>query len=69
MRPLPNFNFSTLDTYPKSLAAIEEQIRLLIGIVEETPEPFSDEDKKMLVTNIEWLKKFYEAAERNLLNG
>lgn len=68
MKPLPNFDFTTLDTYPKSLAEIERQIRLLISIVEETPDPFTDDDKKQLITNIQWLKRFYEAAERRLLN-
>lgn len=69
MKPLPNFDFTVLDTYPKSLAAIEQHIRLLMKLVEETPEPFTDADKDQLVRNIEWLKKFYESAERNLLNG
>lgn len=68
MKPLPNFDFTTLDTYPKSLAEIERQIRMLISIVEETPDPFTDDDKKQLIANIQWLKRFYEAAERRLLN-
>jgi Fic family protein len=37
MKPLPNFDFTVLDTYPKSLAAIEQHIRLLMKLVEETP--------------------------------
>lgn len=69
MKPLPSFNFTSLDTYPKSLAEIETQIRNLVDIVAECPEPFTDLDKQQLVANIQWLKRFYEAAERNLLNG
>lgn len=69
MRPLSNFNFELLDTYPKSLKAIEEQIRELIIILQETEYPFCEEDKKQLMNNIQWLKRFYESAERNLLNG
>lgn len=68
MRQLPNFNFASLDSYPKSLKAIEDQIRELIRILEETEYPFSEDDKEQLVSNIQWLKRFYEAAERNLLN-
>jgi len=69
MRPLPNFEFSALQTYSASLAEIEKQIRLLIEIIQECDEQFTEEDNKQLVTNIQWLKRFYEAAERNLLNG
>lgn len=68
MRPLSNFDFTTLDTYPKALAEIETQIRSLIEIVTECPYPFTDDDSAQLVANIQWLKRFYEAAERNLLN-
>lgn len=69
MRSLPNFNFDSLDTYTKSLQAIESNIRDLITIVEECDDEFTDDDKKQLIANIQWLKRFYEAAERNLLNG
>lgn len=67
MRPLPNFNFTDLDTYPKSLQAIEHNILLLCDIIEECDDHFTDDDRKQLVANIQWLKRFYEAAERNLL--
>lgn len=69
MKSLPNYNFESLDTYPKSLKAIEEHIRLLITYVEECDETFTEQDKKQLSNNIQWLKRFYESAERNLLNG
>lgn len=69
MRPLQNFNFETLDTYSKSLQAIEAQIHELILLIDECDDQFTDDDKQQLVVNIHWLKRFYEAAERNLLNG
>jgi hypothetical protein len=69
MRPLSNFNFSILDTYPKCLAEIENQINELIIRIEECEASFTEEDRTQLIANIEWLKHFYEAAERNLLNG
>lgn len=69
MRPLPNFNFEQLDTYTKSLQSIESQIRELITIIGECDNNFTDDDKHQLITNIQWLKRFYESAERNLLNG
>lgn len=36
--------------------------------VDECEDIFTEEDRKVLVTNINWLKRFYEAAERCLLN-
>ncbi len=69
MRPLPNFNFDELTTYQKSLVAIENQIRELSNIIAECEGYFTEEDKVQLVKNIQWLKRFYEAAERNLLDG
>lgn len=69
MRPLPNFNFKTLTTYARSLQEIETQIRELSIIIEECDDTFTDEDITQLVANIKWLKRFYEAAERNLLDG
>jgi hypothetical protein len=68
MRPLQSFNLETLDTYSKSLQAIETQIRELILLVKECDDNFTDDDKKQLIANIQWLKRFYESAERNLLN-
>lgn len=68
MRPLSNFNFQSLNTYPKSLEEIENQIRELIIRIEECDAIFTDEDRQQLIINIQWLKHFYEAAERNLLN-
>lgn len=68
MKPLPNFNFARLDSYPIALAEIEHQIRLLRDIVDECDDNFTDEDRQQLVANIRWLKRFYEAAERCIIN-
>ena len=65
MKPLPNFNFDVLDTSAKALKEIEHQIRLLKDIIVESD--YTKEDKEQLIINIKWLKRFYEAAERNLL--
>ena len=65
MKPLPNFNFDVLDTNAKALKEIEHQIRLLKDIIVESD--YTKEDKEQLIINIKWLKRFYEAAERNLL--
>jgi hypothetical protein len=69
MKPLPNYNFESLTSYSMSLRAIEEQIRYLIVLVEECDDDFTSEDREQLVKNIQWLKRFYETAERNLLDG
>jgi hypothetical protein len=69
MRPLDNFNFSKLDTYDKSIQEIQNQIHELIIRVEECGNVLYENDRVQLIKNIEWLKRFYESAERNLLNG
>lgn len=69
MRPLPNYNITLLDTTEKSLDAIEEQIHELIIRIDECDDTLSESDRVQLVQNIQWLKRFYESAERNLLNG
>ena len=68
MRSLPGFNFLTLTTYSKALAEIEKQIRILIELIDECDDTFTDEDRAQLVQNIKWLKRYYEAAERAILN-
>lgn len=67
MRPLPNYNFANITTFPQALSEIEKQIRLLAEIVSECGDDFTEEDKVQLIANIQWLKRFYEAAERCLL--
>jgi uncharacterized protein YoxC len=63
MRKLPSFNFSSITTVPQALKKIESQVRQLAQIVEEVKE-FSEDDKVQLVENIDWLKRYYERAEK-----
>ena len=68
MKPLPNFNFDSLTTSASAISAIEQQIRLLIKYVAECNESLVDADKTQLVQNILWIKRYYETAERLLLD-
>jgi hypothetical protein len=68
MKPLPNFNFNSISTYGIALCEIERHINILRDIIGECPETFSDNDRSQLIVNILWLKRFYEAAERCVLD-
>jgi uncharacterized protein YoxC len=63
MRKLPSFNFSSIKTVPQALKKIESQVRELAQIVEEVKE-FNEDDRVQLVENIDWLKRYYERAEK-----
>jgi uncharacterized protein YoxC len=63
MQKLPNFNFSSITTVPQALKKIENQVRELAKIVEKVKE-FNEDDKAQLVENIDWLKRYYERAEK-----
>jgi uncharacterized protein YoxC len=63
MRKLPSFNFSSIKTVPQVLKKIESQVRELAQIVEEIKE-FNEDDRAQLVENIDWLKRYYERAEK-----
>jgi uncharacterized protein YoxC len=63
MRKLPSFNFSSIKTVPQALKKIESQVRELAQIVEEAKE-FNEDDRVQLVENIDWLKRYYERAEK-----
>jgi len=63
MRKLSSFNFSSIKTVPQALKKIESQVIELAKIVEETKE-FSEGDRAQLVENIDWLKRYYERAEK-----
>jgi hypothetical protein len=66
VRALPNFDVRGISCYSEALRLIEEQLVLLQEIVGEC-DPLTDADREQLVKNIEWLKAYYEAAERCLL--
>ena len=63
MRKLSSFNFSSIKTVPQALKKIESQVIELAKIVEEVKE-FSEDDRAQLVENIDWLKRYYERAEK-----
>jgi uncharacterized protein YoxC len=63
MRKLSSFNFSSIKTVPQALKKIESQVRELAQIVKEVKE-FNEDDKVQLVENIDWLKRYYESAEK-----
>ena len=63
MRKLSSFNFSSIKTVPQALKKIESQVRELAQIVEEVKE-FNEDDRVQLVENIDWLKRYYERAEK-----
>jgi len=66
--PLPNFDFGSILSFPKALFALEAQIRLLAQLVGEN-EVLTADDRRQLVDNIGWVKRFYEAAERELITN
>lgn len=68
MKTLPNYNFSKITSYSTALVEIENHIHLLMKVIDECDETFTEEDRETLIININWLKRFYEAAERCLLN-
>jgi uncharacterized protein YoxC len=63
MRKLSSFNFSSIKTVPQALKKIESQVIELAKIVEEAKE-FNEDDRAQLVENIDWLKRYYERAEK-----
>ena len=67
MKPMPNYNFSSIKPTDEALSEIEKQIHVLINIIRECDDNFTEQDRTQLVENISWLKRFYEAAERTLL--
>ena len=68
MKPLKSYNIDLLDTYAKSLSQIELQINDLIEIVNECDNPLSTEHRDQFIRNIQWIKQFYESAERNIIH-
>ncbi len=68
MKSLPNYDFSQLTDYTLALNEIEKNVKLLKEAVLECGETLSDEDRSQLIINIKWLRRYYEAAERSVLN-
>lgn len=68
MKSLPNYDFSQLTDYTLALDEIEKNVQLLKTAVLECNETLSDSDRSQLIINIKWLRRYYEAAERSVLN-
>ena len=68
MKSLPNYDFSQLTDYNQALNEIEKNVLLLKSAVAECGETLSETDRSQLILNIKWLRRYYEAAERSLLN-
>jgi uncharacterized protein YoxC len=63
MRKLPNFNLLSITTIPQALSKIETQVKKLAGFI-DTNKELTEDDKAQLVKNIDWLKRYYERAEK-----
>ena len=63
MRKLPNFNLLSITTIPQALSKIETQVKKLAGFI-DTSKELTEDDKAQLVKNIDWLKRYYERAEK-----
>jgi hypothetical protein len=66
MRKLPNFNLLSITTIPQALSKIETQVKKLANFI-DTSKELSEEDKVQLVKNIDWLKRYYERAEKVII--
>lgn len=68
MKPLPNYNFDSITSSGMALEETEKHIRLLVEHIRECDDVLTLADKTQLVNNILWIKRFYETAERLLIN-
>jgi hypothetical protein len=66
MKALPNFNFDSLKTVEDAFSKLESEIRDLADLIED---PFGEDDRDQLSENIEWVKRFYETAEKRILES
>jgi hypothetical protein len=65
MKALPNFDFANITSYDIALKAIEENILLLADEIGGC-DLLTENDRTQLVTNIIWIKRFFEVAEQHL---
>lgn len=66
MKALPNFNFDSIKTVEDAFSKLESEIRDLADLIED---PFGEDDRDQLSENIEWVKRFYETAEKRILES
>jgi hypothetical protein len=68
MKSFQGFDFNSISNTSDALQKINDQIRVLAGYVSEC-EPLEEDDRVVFVNNIEWLKRFYETAEKKVLDS
>jgi hypothetical protein len=68
MQLFSNYNFNSITTSEVALNELVLHIHLLIGFIDECGDRLTQQEFNNLATNIAWLKRFYEATERCLLN-
>jgi len=68
MKSFQGFNFNSISDASDALQKINDQIRVLADYVSEC-EPLEEDDRVVFVNNIEWLKRFYETAEKKVLDS
>jgi len=68
MKSFQGFDFNSIGNISDALQQINDQIRVLAGFVGEC-DPLEDDDRVVFVDNIEWLKRFYETAEKKVLDS
>jgi len=66
MKSFQNFDFNSITAVSDALEQIEDHIRTLAEYVSEC-EQMTEDDRLVLINNISWLKRFYEAAESRVL--
>ena len=69
MQLFSNYNFDNISTSQIAFDEIQRHIYVLINFVNTCNDRLTDDDLANLATNIQWLKRFYEAAERCILNS
>jgi hypothetical protein len=67
MKTLPNFNFGSQKSFNDMVVELCVNINLLAEYVLEC-DPLTEVDRETLIVNIQWLKRFYEALEREILD-
>ena len=68
MQHFPNYDFTSITTSNKAFEDLENHIQLLKNFVNDCNE-LNVEEFNVLESNIKWLKQFYDAAIRCLVNG
>jgi hypothetical protein len=68
MKLLPNFDFYSVTSTSHALECLSTQLRTLICLTAETKD-WTEENRKLFVFNIDFLKRFYEVVEVRALNN